>query len=428
MKTLPFLVLALFAATGARAQDLVLTNARIVDPAGRTVVEGGIWIVDGKVAGVGAVPAGAAGERIDLGGRWVVPAFHDLHTHSFGNQAPGRVFDGAGTQATAERVLRAGVTSFLDLFNAEDYIFGLRAAQRSGTRGGAEILASGPCFTATRGHCSEYGVTTRIIDSVADVGRHLAELAPKRPDVIKLVYDHAPGRLPSVDRATMEALLAGARERGIKTVIHVGTWQDVREVVLAGATAVTHTPVPDTVPADLAALMAERGVYHIPTLAVQADLNQILTSPQIVETPLFQALAGEPVRAAYRKGVEGLDERTRAYADRQAQMLPSVRESVGRLHRAGVVMLTGTDAGNLGVVQGYSVHREMIHLVAAGLDPWDALAAATVNPGKLLGRAYGVRPGDQADLVVLEASPVEDIANTQKIGMVVMRGRVVVRG
>jgi imidazolonepropionase-like amidohydrolase len=69
----------------------------------------------------------------------------------------------------------------------------------------------------------------------------------------------------------------------------------------------------------------------------------------------------------------------------------------------------------------------MLHLVAAGLTTWDALAAATVNAGKFLGRSYGVQPGDQADLVVLEASPLEDIVNTQRISMVVMRGRVVVR-
>ena len=150
-------VLTLLTASSAAAQDLVLTNARVVDPASSIVHQGGIWIADGKIAGMGAVPDSAAGERIDLGGRWVVPAFHDLHTHSFGNQAPGRVFEGSGTQAVAELVLQAGVTSFLDLFNAEDYIFGLRAAQRNGTAGGAEVFASGPCFTATRGQAASTG-------------------------------------------------------------------------------------------------------------------------------------------------------------------------------------------------------------------------------------------------------------------------------
>lgn len=424
--SLPLLLTALLA-TGASAQDLVLTDARIVDPASRTVVAGDIWIVDGVVAGVGVAPADAAGERIGLDGRWVIPGLHDLHTHSDGNRAPGRVVEYAGTEATARRVLRAGVTSFLDLFSAENDIFRVRAAQRSGEGGGAEVFAAGPCFTATGGHGTEYGLRTRTIDTPDDARRQLDQLARRQPDVVKLVYDHRPGMRPSVDRPTMEAFLSTARELGLKSVVHVGTWQDVREAVLAGATAVTHVPVRDTVPADLAALMAERGVYHIPTLTVEYDLGDLMDHPEISESPLFVAMAGEAVRAAYRRGPAGLEGGLRAWAERQRPTRETALASVRRLYEAGVTMLTGTDGGEPGVVQGYSVHREMLHLVEAGLDPWDALRAATVNAGEFLGRAYGVQPGNQADLVVLDASPIEDIANTQRIGLVVMRGRVVTR-
>src|SRR6185503_11791304 len=109
----------------------------------------------------------------------------------------------------------------------------------------------------------------------------------------------------------------------------------------------------------------------------------------------------------------------------QRRMKADVMESIRRLHAAGVPMLTGTDAGNLGVVQGYSVHRELIRLVEAGLSPWDAIAASTTRAGEFLGRKFGVQPGDDANLVVLEGSPIDDIANTQRISRVVMRGRVV---
>ena len=88
-------------------------------------------------------------------------------------------------------------------------------------------------------------------------------------------------------------------------------------------------------------------------------------------------------------------------------------------------MLVGTDAGNWGTIHGYSVHRELILLVEAGLSPWEALAAATTNAGNLLGRHYGVRPGDEANLVILDASPIDDIANTQRISAVISRGKLV---
>lgn len=88
-------------------------------------------------------------------------------------------------------------------------------------------------------------------------------------------------------------------------------------------------------------------------------------------------------------------------------------------------MLVGTDAGNWGVIQGFSVHREMQRLAQAGLSTWDALAAATTLPGAFLGRELGVQEGDEADLVVLDASPIDEVASTQRIAFVVLDGEVV---
>ena len=94
---------------------------------------------------------------------------------------------------------------------------------------------------------------------------------------------------------------------------------------------------------------------------------------------------------------------------------------------AGVTILTGTDAGNWGTIQGYSVHRELVKLVAAGLTPWQALAASTTEAGTFLGRAFGVRLGDEANLIILDASPLDDIRNTQRIALVIHHGKLVDR-
>ena len=90
-------------------------------------------------------------------------------------------------------------------------------------------------------------------------------------------------------------------------------------------------------------------------------------------------------------------------------------------------MLAGTDGGNPGVIQGFSVHRELTRFVEAGLSPWDALAAATTRAGEFLGRHYGVSTGDEANVVVVDKSPLDDIANTQQISLVVMRGQIAYR-
>ena len=101
--------------------------------------------------------------------------------------------------------------------------------------------------------------------------------------------------------------------------------------------------------------------------------------------------------------------------------------AVGTLAAAGVPMLAGTDGGNFGVFQGYSVHRELELLVEAWLSPWAALRAATSDAARFLDRRWGVAPGDEATLLVLDASPVEAIANTKRVHAVIQRGVVVDR-
>jgi imidazolonepropionase-like amidohydrolase len=85
-------------------------------------------------------------------------------------------------------------------------------------------------------------------------------------------------------------------------------------------------------------------------------------------------------------------------------------------------MVTGTDAGNPAVFQGYSVHRELRLLAEAGLPAWDVLAATTINAGRLLGRKWGMEVGDEGTLVILDASPLVDIRNTERIHAVILRG------
>jgi imidazolonepropionase-like amidohydrolase len=91
--------------------------------------------------------------------------------------------------------------------------------------------------------------------------------------------------------------------------------------------------------------------------------------------------------------------------------------------KAGVPLLAGSDAANYAAFQGYSAHREIRILKEAGLSSWDALAAGTTLAAEFLGLHYGVEPGDQAELVVLTANPLESIANTEKLEGLVHLGR-----
>jgi imidazolonepropionase-like amidohydrolase len=113
--------------------------------------------------------------------------------------------------------------------------------------------------------------------------------------------------------------------------------------------------------------------------------------------------------------------------DRQdlVKIVPMMLDVVGRMHRAGVRILAGSDAPWL-VVPGFSLHDELVLLVKAGLTPSDALRAATLDTAQFLGleNSLGtVETGKLADLVLLDANPLVDIRNTQKISGVFLQGR-----
>jgi imidazolonepropionase-like amidohydrolase len=101
-------------------------------------------------------------------------------------------------------------------------------------------------------------------------------------------------------------------------------------------------------------------------------------------------------------------------------------EIVGAMRKAGVPLLAGTDTGNPFCFPGFSLHEELALLVIAGLTPVDALRSATLNPAKFLGldKTMGtIEQGKVADLVLLDANPLEDVQNTQRIDAVISHGR-----
>jgi imidazolonepropionase-like amidohydrolase len=103
---------------------------------------------------------------------------------------------------------------------------------------------------------------------------------------------------------------------------------------------------------------------------------------------------------------------------------------VGRLNRAGVPMLAGSDCPNPYVYPGFSLHDELGLLVHAGLTPAEALRTATINPARFLGLTDSlgvVATGKVADLVLLDGNPLADIANTKRIRAVIQGGRVMNR-
>lgn len=402
--------------------ELLLANVNIVDIVQNSIRHGSILIKQGKViAEFNRIPKTYNGKIIDLDNRWIIPGLIDLHVHAFGNRAPNSPNDNPGIERISQRALFAGVTGFLDLFGDEDTLIKARSRQRNGKYFGADIYASLSCLTAPNGHCTEYGIKTRTMENEEQAQLVVNDLATLGPDVVKIVYQPSDDQ-PSISKQTFRAAVEASAKHNIRTVVHIKTWQDIRDAIEVGANAVTHVPK-GIIPDDIPKLMAQSGIAIIPTLTVETDLTDFVFTPSVLKSRLAIAMTTQGIIQGYSndKTLEKWSDREEKWRSADAEKMMSVQKK----HKYGVKILVGTDSGNWGTIQGFSVHRELYKLTQAGLNAWQALAAATTEAGKFLGINYGFTEGSQASFVVLDASPIENILNTQKIHMVIHHGVVV---
>jgi imidazolonepropionase-like amidohydrolase len=416
----------LIVAAPTRADDLLFKNGQLVDPAARTISAVDVLIRDGKIRSLAKKDQpGFTGRVIDLHNQWILPGLVDAHAHtSWGNVGPWGIRQSISMPAVTRMILYTGVTAVLDLFADERMIFSFRDAYRKNPDG-ADFFAAGPMVTCTHGHGTEFPIPVRIVDKPADAARVIEDLAQHKPDVIKVIYDHA-GNYASLDQPTMAAVIRACRKQHIPTVVHIGNWDDAQGATDAGASAVTHlyvTEIPDT----LVKSMKKHGTREIPTMTYQSEMRNAIEDPRWMDSPLLAAVASpELLRAsrAYRPTEPYFIE----IVDKQRSAHDAYLKSVKKLSDGEVPLMTGTDAGGLiDVFQGFSVHREMQIYVEAGLSTWQALAAGTVNPKRFLKLPSGIGLGQMADFIVLSASPVDAIYNTQKIEWIVHRGNLVDR-
>jgi imidazolonepropionase-like amidohydrolase len=231
----------------------------------------------------------------------------------------------------------------------------------------------------------------------ADANRFVAERVAEGADYIKVIVED-PARMgpAALDVATITALVEAAHQAGLKAIAHVTTLTAFKNAADAGVDILTHAPIDANVDDNLACSLALQGIVSVPTLimmrAVASRLEHLPTH-------------GDHIDYAY------------------------ARSSVSALHRAGMLILAGTDA-NAGSVSpapiphGEALHEELGLLVEAGLTPVEALRSATVVPAEYFGfMDRGViEAGRRADLLLVEGDPTQDIAATRAIRAVWVAG------
>jgi imidazolonepropionase-like amidohydrolase len=415
---------------------IALEGVALIDGAGGAPKEDAVILIrNGHIEAVARVneiqiPRGA--ERINLVGKTVIPGLIDAHAHV--------------ERWAAQRYLAWGVTTVRDLHSDNDSALALRNDLNLGAITGPRMFTAGAMIDGVpTTYPNATGVATgaearRAVDQRAVAGVDYLKIYTKiTPSLLRALMDEAATlRLPVAAHLGKTDALTAARA-GVVSLEHMAgvvqaaardpaVYFRAHDLFLAGWTTEEQgwTTLDSAALARTARALAQTKVAIVPTLIVHEMLSR-LDNPILLRRPGMEDV---PDDAASVRSVPGLLRRTGwrprdfdAFRRARARQNQFVRE----FKRAGGAIAAGTDAANQLLIPGFSLHEEMALLVEAGLTPLEAISSATRRGAQLLhADSLGLlAPGKVADLVVLNASPIRDIAATRNIAWVMTRGRVV---
>jgi len=403
---------------------LAITHITIIDTErGSTQSDMTVLIRDGRIAGVepaaAALPHGV--EEIDGRGKFLLPGLWDMHVHL------------SWATASALPVLVAnGVTGVRDCGSDLTEIDDWRTKIAAGLLVGPQIVRPGPILNG-----QSFNRYQLVAGGPAEARGIVRVLKWLGVDFIKV---HRRLR-----RDSYFAIIDEARKQGLAVVGHIPMTVRPEEASDAGQ-LIEHeeTLFEGTFSAGVAPAQLPEAIHRFlasgaaDTLFARFVRNRTpLTSTLIawrylVEHPGTSWLSDPRMRYVARS----VKEAARRAPPLSAEDLPVVRrtlaaygEVLGALNRSGVTLLAGTDLAGARI-PGFTLHDELVTMVDAGLTPLQALRAATLNPAKILKKTddFGsVAAGKVADLVMLDANPLTDIRNTQRIAAVVLSGKLLRR-
>lgn len=451
------LVGAVCVVLGACAQtqpaDLAIRGATVVDMIdGSLHFDQTILVKGDRITAVGPVDEVAVPNAtvvVDGTNGYVIPGLWDMHVHLFNNlsrRPPNEwyfpLLIANGVTGVREMWTRLDQTQTLDRWRREIL---------AGRLVGPHIAAAGALVDGP----ASWLPTADTVTSASEARRFVRRAKAAGMDFIK-VYSH-------LSRESYFAIADEARRLGIDVAGHIPLRVSAREAADAGQRSNEHLlQIQEACSSHAEDILEERARFYAGTYS--ADEEDVLLDRQLalaIDTRDAQACASV-LRYLGRRGlwqVPTLVNERRwflgvngAVADRRSVYVPAAERRawtrgygryrweseaqrrrwrstlnlVGTLAHEGVGILAGTDLGHPFVYPGFSVHDELALLVEAGLTPLEALRAATLSPARYLGRTddHGaVEAGHLADLVLLNANPLEDIRNTREIRAVVADGR-----
>jgi imidazolonepropionase-like amidohydrolase len=417
------LALLLLTACGSlppeNAKPLVaIVGARLVDGSGAAPIEDSVIVIEGtRIRSAGPrsmTPVPQGGEIVNGAGKTVIPGLVDVHVHY-----PD---DPAEMQRGLRAQLYFGVTTVRSAGADTDQLLDVIADLRAGKIAGPRLYTAGRGFTHPQGHPIAHRP-----DTPDEARQQVGELAAQNVDFLKLWVDSIYGKLPKITPEIRRAIVEEAARHHIPVVAHISDEEDVYQLADLGVNDFLHTVRDKEPDAKFIEFARSRNLTFAPTLTAIQRAWYFAENPQALQDPGVQL----GLSAAALAEIENPQTQRKMLDDpnlqRSRDELARAGRFVQQMSAAGVTLLVGSDSGAAAIPEGWGTHNEMALLVDAGLSPAEVIRMATSGGAQRIAKGkpeFGLlEAGNIADLVLLDANPLENIHNTQKIARVMQAGQ-----
>lgn len=464
MKNIPFLAIYFCVLTTSvaqaqssqpisdQAERILIRNIHIIDVvSGQTEANMDVLLSTGIIQSVSpskeseTIEAGV--EIIDGTGKYLTPGLVDAHVHFFQNGGLYTRPDAidlraikpyeeelAETWTASEdfmhRYLAAGITSVCDVGGPMKN-YDIRRLADSLAKA-PEVYVTGPLISTYAPEALNTADAPIIKVTTAEEAREMVrKQVPFDPDFIKIWFIVFPGQNPEDNQELVRATIEESHLHGIPVAVHATQLETARLSVKLGADILVHSVQDKVIDDEFVELLIKNDVSYIPTLVVGQNYGRVfrgdplMTSAEFTLANPFVLGSLMDLRHLPETAIPSWIRRLATMPDQSAQEMDIMSENLATLFDAGVNVVMGTDAGNLGTQHASSFYPEWDAMRAAGLSHAQILTSSTFNAARMLSKEAEtgqVLPGMKADLVIWDTSPVESGPHFESIHYVFRRG------
>ena len=344
-----------------------------------------VEIEDGKISQISTQNPAPNKPLVNTNGQTLLPGLIDAHAHAFGD--------------ALTRQSQYGVTTVLDMFTQPVVLQAAKPLRSETSQSNqADLWSAGILATAPKGHGTEYGMQIPVITGPEQALEFVKARKAEGSDYLKIVYQSAkaPRRLmPSIDQATLIALVNAAHAEQMLAVVHIQDQQSALDAARAGADGLVHGFFESRIQDALLTELKNRDIFVIPTMAVHEAMSRHTANEKWLLNDSRIALD-----AVSRSNLA----KSFSQFNIPASLYDNMIANTAAMQQHGIRLLAGTDAPNPGTAHGISLSVELLLLQEAGLSVEAALRAATSLPAtafSLPERGF-IKVGMRADLLLVE--------------------------